>query len=324
MEPMEERIRKLFAEIRECVGYDRAEPLEKGYSDARKFILYQADTPVYLLRVHEGSAYARHRVEFELLRKHEANQVRCSKPLVVELARHLDLCYLLLSYIPGVSGEEVLPGLSPEAQLHQGAAAGKELKKIHEVTPNFPIAWAPQRTEKYRQKKEKLRGLGLRFHRQSYLESYIDDHLDLLKKSPVTFQHDDFHPSNLIFQNHRLAGVIDFGRFDWGDPWEEFFKLPKYTCQISPYFAKGQVHGYFHDCIPDDFWPKYNLFVALNQHATLIGGAQNDRVQETMEKIERTIDTHDFRNGAAGMVPPAIEGRGGSLYQRSTLHTYDF
>lgn len=82
MEPIEERIRKLLAEIREQVGYDRAEPLEKGFSDARKFVLYQADTPVYLLRIHEGSTYARQRMEFELLRKHEANQVRCSKPLV--------------------------------------------------------------------------------------------------------------------------------------------------------------------------------------------------------------------------------------------------
>ncbi|WP_220376656.1 phosphotransferase [Paenibacillus sp. VMFN-D1] len=138
MEPIEERIRKLLAEIREQVGYDRAEPLEKGFSDARKFVLYQADTPVYLLRIHEGSMYFRQRMEFELLRKHEANQVHCSKPLVAELVGHLDLCYLLLSYIPGVSGDEVLPGLAPEAQLQQGTAAGKELRKIHQVTPEVP------------------------------------------------------------------------------------------------------------------------------------------------------------------------------------------
>ncbi|WP_145946830.1 phosphotransferase family protein [Paenibacillus sp. Y412MC10] len=301
MEPIEERIRKLLAEIREQVGYDRAEPLEKGFSDARKFVLYQVDNPVYLLRIHEGSTYARQRMEFKLLRKHEANQVRCSKPLVAGLAGHLDLCYLLLSYIPGVSGDVVLPGLAPEAQLQQGAAAGRELRKIHQVIPDVPIDWAARRAEKYRKKKEMLREIGLRFHRQNDLEKYIDDNLGLLEKSPVTFQHDDFHPSNLIFQHGCLAGVIDFGRFDWGDPWEEFFKLPKYTCQVSPYFAKGQVLGYFQDGIPDDFWPKYNLFVALNQHATLIGGIQHDRVQETLKKIERTIDTHDFQNGG----PPA-------------------
>lgn len=152
---MEKRIRKLLAEIREQVGYDRAEPLEKGFSDARKFVLYQADTPVYLLRVHEGRAYARQRLEFELLRKHEANQVRCSKPLMAGLAGYLDLCYLfLLTYIPGVSGEEDLSGLTPETQLQQGAAAGRELRKIHQVIPDVPIEWAARRAEKYRQKKE--------------------------------------------------------------------------------------------------------------------------------------------------------------------------
>ncbi|MEK5640862.1 MULTISPECIES: phosphotransferase family protein [Paenibacillus] len=199
MEPIEERIRKLLTEIREQVEHDRAEPLEKGFSDARKFVLYQADTPVYLLRIHEGRMYARQRMEFELLRKHEANQVRCSKPLVAELVGHLDLCYLLLSYIPGVSGDEVLPGLTPEAQLQQGTAAGRELRKIHQVTPEVPINWAAQRAEKYRQKREKVRELGLRFYQQNDLEKYIDDNLGLLEKSPVTFQHDDFHPSNLIF-----------------------------------------------------------------------------------------------------------------------------
>jgi hypothetical protein len=38
------------------------------------------------------------------------------------------------------------------------------------------------------------------------------------------------------------------------------------------------------------------MFVALNQHATLIGGAQNHKIRETLHKINHTVDTHDFED----------------------------
>ena len=38
-------------------------------------------------------------------------------------------------------------------------------------------------------------------------------------------QHDDFHVGNLIVQNARLSGIIDFNRYDWGIPYMTFLNL---------------------------------------------------------------------------------------------------
>lgn len=47
----------------------------------------------------------------------------------------------------------------------------------------------------------------------------------LLKGRPNTFQHDDFHPSNILIHNRNFSGIIDFGRMDWGDPIHDLQKL---------------------------------------------------------------------------------------------------
>ncbi len=285
---------RLLELIRIQYDFDQAEFIDKGFSNARKYILYQSGKAVYLLRVYDGESYLRRAEEYKYIQQHYNNGVICQKPIHHDYVPELGLCYILLTYIEGESGEIVLPYLTVEQQTEQGYKSGQQLRKIHKIVPEIDLNWAEKRYVKYEQKKNKVRELGVNFHRQKEIERFIEAHFDLLKESMVCFQHDDFHPSNLIFQEHKIIGVIDFSRFDWGDPWEEFFKLPKYTCAISTHFAWGQVMGYFDGIIPEDFWMKYHLFVALNQHATLIGGFQSQRVKETIHKISQTIESHDF------------------------------
>lgn len=294
---MEERIRKLLKELRQRVEFDRHEVVAKGHSDAVKLALFREEQPVNLLRIYRLDTYSRRKNEHDFIKRHFTNGVRCQEPIALEAWPELQLCGLLLTYLEGASGEVVLPGLSSEEQYLQGEAAGKELRTIHTVVPDAEINGFERRYAKYLDKKRKVGELGLRFHKQSELEAFIERSFGLLRDSPVCFQHDDYHPSNLIFRNGRLKGVIDFSRFDWGDPWEEFFKLPKYTCAVSRLFAAGQISGYFDGKIPDRFWEKYNLFVALNQHATLLGSSSNGKVQQALEKIESTIEGHDFAGG---------------------------
>ncbi|WP_051621087.1 aminoglycoside phosphotransferase family protein [Paenibacillus sp. UNC451MF] len=297
---MYELVELLFEDIRNHCDFDHAEFIDKGFSSAQKYILYKSGEAAYLLRVYDGASYSRRVEEQKYLQQHYDNGVMCQKPVHEGYVPELGLCFLVLNYMDGESGEEVLPKLTVEQQVEQGYAAGHELRKIHEITPETPFNWAEKRYTKYMNKKNKVAELGVCFDKQKEIEMFIEAHFDLLKESRVSFQHDDFHPSNLIFKDNRLIGVIDFSRFDWGDPWEEFFKLSKYTCEISNHFAWGQLMGYFNERIPDHFWLKYHLFVALNQHATLIGGFQNHRFKDTLLKISQTIDSHDF----AGCGPP--------------------
>lgn len=62
---------------------------------------------------------------------------------------------------------------------------------------------------------------------------------------PNRFQHDDFHPSNILVQSNSYAGTIDFNRYDWGDPFHDFFKIAYFSREISIPFSIGQIDGYF-------------------------------------------------------------------------------
>lgn len=57
--------------------------------------------------------------------------------------------------------------------------------------------------------------------------------------------------------------ILDFDRFDFGDPWEEFNRIV-WCAQASPAFATGRVEGYFGGKPPADFWPLLALYVASN------------------------------------------------------------
>lgn len=61
-------------------------------------------------------------------------------------------------------------------------------------------------------------------------------------------------------------GVIDFNRWEVGDPYEEFYKLESFAIELSVPYCIGQIQSYFNDDIPEDFWRILAVYVA---HASL-------------------------------------------------------
>ncbi|EPY06294.1 hypothetical protein PAALTS15_16301 [Paenibacillus alvei TS-15] len=97
-----------------------------------------------------------------------------------------------------------------------------------------------------------------------------------MRHRPNLFQHDDFHVGNLIIKDNQLSGVIDFNRFDWGDPIHEFLKVGMFSSEVRIPFSIGQIRGYHKDSEPDDlFWRLYSLYLA-------------------MDKIDRVLEDHDY------------------------------
>lgn len=62
----------------------------------------------------------------------------------------------------------------------------------------------------------------------------------------------------IISLGHSLS-VIDFNRYDFGDPWEEFNRII-WSAVISPQFAIGQFNGYFEGEPPIEFFRTILLF----------------------------------------------------------------
>ena len=70
-----------------------------------------------------------------------------------------------------------------------------------------------------------------------------------MKNRPQCFQHGDYHVGNMMLENGEkplteALKIIDFDRYDFGDPWEEFNRIV-WSAVASPHFATGQLQGYF-------------------------------------------------------------------------------
>ena len=86
---------------------------------------------------------------------------------------------------------------------------------------------------------------------------------ELLKNRPQVLQHGDYHIGNFMIGEDREIYVIDFDRFDVGDPWEEFNRIV-WSAQVSPAFASGMIDGYFDDKVPDLFWKLLAVYILSN------------------------------------------------------------
>jgi aminoglycoside phosphotransferase (APT) family kinase protein len=174
-------------------------------------------------------------------------------------------CYSVLSYLPGESAEETLPQLTPEEQYQVGFAAGLELRKMHELRcPTASFDWSQHKLAKHQRYVAKAGEMGLSLRpQQDRTEQCVARTLGLMQGRPARFQHDDYHPGNLVVSQGKLTGIIDFNRCDWGDPLHDFVKVSFFSRYISVPFSRGQIDGYHQGDLPPTFWALLNLYVAM-------------------------------------------------------------
>ena len=96
---------------------------------------------------------------------------------------------------------------------------------------------------------------------------YLENNRSLLRGRPQCFQHGDYHIGNMMIDENGALQIIDFDRFDFGDPWEEFNRIV-WSAQASPRFASGMVDGYFENGVPPEFWELLLLYICSNTLGT--------------------------------------------------------
>lgn len=175
---------------------------------------------------------------------------------------------MLLSYLEGEEAETSVPMLPPEQQHRLGLEAGRILKRIHSLDSlKEPYDWEDRMNRKVEAKKRIFLESGIEFAGYETLVSHITRHLHLLEGRPLVLQHGDYHLGNMLVMEDpggRNLGILDFNRFDHGDPYEDFTRLFIFSAGFSPQFARGQVEGYFGGRAPEDFFPITSLYVALD------------------------------------------------------------
>lgn len=254
---MTERANELPPQYRDIPlppGWTRVRRVRKGWSRELKFRIETQGRQRFLLRVRPGGDILNHQDEFDfVLRLHMAG-IHVPRAHVLGLTERGKSTFMLLDWLEGRELSAVLPRLPEEAQYSLGLEAGQVLRAIH-LTPRRPDR-IREKDVRHRalDKVRKFEEAGLKAEGSARAAAFVRGHLDWLGTLPPVCQHGDFHPGNLVLAPDGHLGVIDFNRWDIGDPAEEFIKLQSFTIEASLPFALGQLHAYF-DGDPDQaFW----------------------------------------------------------------------
>jgi aminoglycoside phosphotransferase (APT) family kinase protein len=278
-------------------GSDQITPINKGYSNDNKFIVMN-NNQKFLLRSFDYKNYRNKQLEYEALIKMKEYNVKCSRPLEMGSIQSHGLGYMLLTFIEGADASEDLPNYSTTDQYNIGVEAGKELLKIHQYCAPEPMSpWYDRKLIKHKRYIENYYKCDVRVKHDTRIMSFIDENLKLMQHRPNVFQHDDYHVGNLIVKDSQLSGVIDFNRFDWGDPIHEFLKVGMFSSEVSIPFSVGQIRGYHHNEEPGElFWRLYSLYLAMCIISSVVWilKVKPEEVDIMMDKINRVLDDHDY------------------------------
>jgi len=259
------------------------ETINKGYSSDKKVIVKRGDEK-FIVRSFEGNQ-ERRETEASLLRKLEELDTSALRVITIEEGK------MVTTYFEGEDAEEAINKLPYEAQYHIGVEASKDLRKIHLIqAPSND--WYERQSAKYRRYIERYQELPLKVQGDEQIMRFIEERLHLMKGRPNVLQHDDFHLPNLIVKDGKYVGVIDFGRFDWGDPIWDFIKLGMFSTEKSPPFAKGLIEGYYDGEPSNEFWELYALYLAMSVFSAIVWGQIQGEGDKLLKHVDRYIKDH--------------------------------
>lgn len=238
--------------------------------------------------------------EFEMMQRAAAFGIPMCRPI------EFGVCdrgvYSLHTWIDGKDAEEKFPFLSRKEQYAYGLEAGQILKLLH----SLPVLsthddWEIRFNHKIDRKIQMYIDCPIKYENGKFFIDYINANRQLLKNRPQCFQHGDYHIGNMMIDNDGKLQIIDFDRYDYGDPWEEFNRIV-WSVQKSPLFASGIVNGYFDCKVPLDFWRLLALYISSNTLSSIpwaISFGQNEI--ETM--INQAIDVLNWYDNMNNPVP---------------------
>ena len=240
--------------------------IDKGWSGDTKYRAVLPDGTSVLYRVSPPDSFAQKEREFAYMRSASYLGIPMCRP--IEFGQCEEGVYSLTSFIDGCDLESVIRTLPEEEQYRLGEDAGRILAKLHTLpAPTDAEDWAVRFNRKIDRKIRGYTECPLRYENGHLFLEYIAANRHLLAERPQCMQHGDYHIGNMMLAGGEVV-IIDFNRFDWGDPWEEFNRI-SWCAQASPAFARGRVRGYFCGEPPMEFWQLLAMYIASNTLSSL-------------------------------------------------------
>lgn len=246
------------------MDFSQIKPINKGWSEDKKYFLKNNKDEGFLARVSDISKYESKRHEYEIMQQLSKLNIPISQPIDFGKCNNDKNVYSLLSWCDGEEADDKLPLLSFDEQYNLGIEAGKILRKIHSIkAPSTCENWSERFNRKTDKKIKGYKECGITFENDDKIINYIEDNRCYLTNVKQSLQHGDYHVGNMILSPENKLYIIDFNRFDYGDPWEEFNRIV-WSAQASPYFATGQIDGYFDGEPPIEFFKLLALYISSN------------------------------------------------------------
>ena len=252
----------MFMQIQLSKDWKNVAPISKGWSSDKKYLVETADGKLQLLRISDIEAYEAKKKEYEIITKYSQLGINMSMPIEFGICNEGKNVYMLLSWVEGRDLEEVLPELSEQEQYKLGRQAGTILRKIHSIPLDPADVPATTKREKKLTQLARYEESNVRISSDEIAVAYVKENINSIWQKTPVYMHGDFHPGNLIYMQDGSIGVIDFNRWEVGDPYEEFYKLESFGIEISVPYCIGQIDAYFNDDVPVDFWTANAVYVA--------------------------------------------------------------
>lgn len=242
------------------------EPIQKGWSCDKKYCATADDGTKYLLRI-TPKEKSRNRAEiFRIQQEAAALGIPMCRPVAFGTCD--EGVYTVLTWIDGQDAEEAIPLLADPEQYRFGLEAGRILKMIHSIpSPETQPDWESRFNAKMNRKIQMYLACPVKFDGAENIIACIEANRHLLAGRPQCFQHGDYHIGNMMIEKGNLV-ILDFDRYDFGDPWEEFNRIV-WCAQASPLFASGMVNGYFDGSVPNEFWRLLALYISSNMLSSI-------------------------------------------------------
>ena len=251
----------LFSKIREQYPAASFEPINKGWSVDIKYCMTASDGTRYLIRFTPEEKSGKRESMFQMQQKAAALGIPMCEPVAFD--RCEQGVYTIQTWIDGKDAEQVIPHLPEAEQYAYGLDAGRILRKIHSIpAPEDCPDWEPRFNRKIDRNIKRYQECPIHFEGAENIIAYIEENRHLLAKRPQSYQHGDYHIGNMMIEKGKLV-IIDFDRYDFGDPWEEFNRIV-WCAQAAPRFASGMVDGYFDGKVPVEFWKLLALYISSN------------------------------------------------------------
>lgn len=245
----------------------KRELINKGWSGDTKYCIFDTQESKFFLRISPYERYERKKMEYEFMCQAAKLHVPMCTPLEFGICE--EGVFSIQTWIDGVAAEEYVRNLTNKEQYSYGLKAGKILKEIHKIpAPKDLEDWEVFFNRKADHKIKIYEECPVKYENGQVFIEYINTHRHLLGGRPRTYQHGDYHIGNMMIGNDKQLYIIDFDRYDFGDPWEEFNRIV-WCAQTAPLFAAGMVNGYFDNHVPMKFWDLLALYISSNALSSL-------------------------------------------------------